>query len=252
MKKIFIVLIIILIPLITFVINNVSSKPITGAPPYGIDEEEVPDLNPFSYLHNFTRPDSPPKVGIQVGHFKNNELPDELSRLKGNTGSQGGGKMEWEVNYEIAVLIAEHLKKEGVVVDIIPATVPIDYWADVFIAIHADGNENSNVSGFKFASPWRDFTNKSSRLVDLLNENYEKETGMTKDLNISRNMRGYYAFSWWRFDHAIHPMTVGVIAETGFLTSPQDRKIIVDNPDISAKPIADSILLFLREEKIIK
>lgn len=228
-----------------------SNEPITGAPPYGVPEEEAPDVNPLSFLHSWTRPEGPAKVGIQVGHWKNNEVPEELKNLRNNTGASGGGMSEWEVNYTIAQLIAQKLRDNGVEVDVLPTTIEPDYWADVFIAIHADGSEDRSKSGYKFASPWRDFTGNAEMLVDLLNSYYGEQVEMEYDPNISRNMRGYYAFAWWRYDHSIHPMTTAAIAETGFLTNAYDRSIIIERPDISANAISDAIIEYLRKKQLL-
>ena len=152
----------------------------------------------------------------------------------------------------IAELTKELLEAQGIEVEILPATVPPKYWADVFLAIHADGSTDPNTSGFKFAGPWRDITNNSDKLVSFLEDSYAEATNLPLDPNVSRNMRGYYAFSWWRYDHAIHPMTTGVIAETGFLTSPHDRKIIVNQPEISARALADGIIKYLQAKDLLK
>jgi N-acetylmuramoyl-L-alanine amidase len=64
-------------------------------------------------------------------------------------------------------------------------------------------------------------------------------------------MRGYYAFAWWRYDHAVHPMTPAVILETGFLTTAADRKIIVEQPELSAQGLANGIIIFLEGENLI-
>lgn len=230
-----------------------AQKPMSGAPPYGEAEKDIPDLTPFSWLRNWQRPTGPPKVALQVGHWKNEELPDELINLRGkSTGAVGGGKQEWEVNLAIARETAKILESKGIETEILPATVPVSYWADVFIAIHADGSNNRQQTGFKAAAPWRDFSDKANDLVLILEKNYQRLTGLTKDEKISRNMRGYYAFSWWHYSHAIHPMTTAVILETGFLTSASDRKLIVDNPQIPAEGIAEGVLEFLKLKNLIK
>lgn len=36
----------------------------------------------FPNIANWKRPDVPPTVGLQVGHWKTKELPDELERLR--------------------------------------------------------------------------------------------------------------------------------------------------------------------------
>lgn len=227
-----------------------NHRKITGAPPFPVEPGEDSQAVGQTF-QNWNRPEGPPRVGLQVGHWQNDQVPEELSNLRGNTGASGGGKAEWEVNMAIAEAIKDLLQQRGVAVDILPTTVPPRYWADVFVAIHADGNTDSSVNGFKFARGWRDVTSKAESLVALLETSYSQTTGMAQDPNISRNMRGYYAFAWWRFEHAVHPMTTAVIAETGFLTNPSDRTIIVDNHKLSAQGIAEGILNFLTEEKLL-
>ncbi|HEY0221197.1 MAG TPA: N-acetylmuramoyl-L-alanine amidase [Candidatus Paceibacterota bacterium] len=187
------------------------------------------------------------RVGIQSGHWKNSEVPEELDGLKRNgSGAVGGGKVEATIVLEIANKVKTLLEKEGIVVDLLPATIPEDYFADAFVSIHADGNKSSSVSGFKIASPQRDFSGKSVLLENILYETYENSTNLDVDRNITRRMSGYYAFNWRRYIHALHPMTPAVIVETGFITSPEDRKIIVSSQDMAAKGIADGIVEFLR------
>lgn len=224
----------------------------SGAPPYDTGDYEPPDILRGYTFSDWKRPNKPPTVGLQVGHWKNEEVPEELQRLRGNTGASGGGKAEWEVNYTIAKETATILQKRGIKVDILPATIPPEYWADVFVAIHADGSLNTTKSGFKLAAPRRDYTEKAAKLATMIEQTYAESTLLKKDPNITRNMTGYYAFAWWRYDHAIHPMTPSVILETGFLTSPSDRTVIVNNPEISANGLAMGIVDFMSDEKILK
>lgn len=79
----------------------------TGAPPYVIEDLEPPEIDLYDWMRDWVRPEGPAKVGLQVGHWKNEELPEELSRLVGSTGSSGGGKTESEV----VLAIAEEIKK---------------------------------------------------------------------------------------------------------------------------------------------
>lgn len=227
-------------------------QPISGAPPYGISESEIPPLTPWQQLRrDWQRPSGPPKVALQIGHLDNHLVPEELNNLRGNTGAEAGGYTEVEVNQAIAEKVAQLLEPYGVEVELIPTVVPVDYWADAFIAIHADGNLDPNISGFKIAAPWRDLTGRAHLLVETLEQTYQQATGMNIDPNITRNMRGYYAFSWWRFDHAIHPMTPAVIVETGFLTNRQDREMITRNNDIPAQALADGILEYLLKSNLL-
>lgn len=255
MKKILPILFLLLgmLLLIKFVLPTIH--PITGAPPYYVEGDTAPDrselLDEYAYLKNWKRPDGPPKVGLQAGHYKNENLPEELERLKGNTGASGGGRDEWEVNLAIAEQTKELLEEQGITVDILPATVPQNYWADVFVAIHADGNLDFTKTGYKAAAPRRDLTGNATSLVDAIEKNYQKETGLAYDPNVTRNMRGYYAFSYWRFDHTLHPMTTAAILETGFLTNPYDREIIVDQPELSAKGLANGVIEYLKLQKLL-
>lgn len=249
MKKLVILLVIVFVGSIIYWTGHSTSDSM-GAPPYGASYDEVPD-NPFELYRSWRRPDVPAKVGLQVGHWKNEELPEELEKLIGNTGAQGGGKWEWEVNYEIVSITADILRRENIQVDILPATVPEDYWADIFLAVHADGSTDTRTTGYKFAAPWRDFTGKSQNLVTLLESSYEKYTDLKKDPNITRNMRGYYAFSWWKYDHAIHPMTTAAIAETGFLTNYHDQQLLLRSPEIPATAIAEAIIQHLTNEGLL-
>jgi len=149
----------------------------------------------------------------------------------------------------IVELVAERLRTEGVVVDILPATVPPKYQADAFVSIHADGNPNSDVRGFKIAGPRRDYSGLASVLVSALYEEYDAVTDLPQDANISRRMTAYYAFNWARYEHAVHPYTPAAIVETGFLTNPADRELIVNQPEVAAEGIANGILTFLATER---
>ncbi len=210
-------------------IENFSSQPI--------------DYNPYA---NWQRPAGPLKVALQVGHWQNSEVPEELEGLKKNAGgAQGGGKYEWEVMLNIALLAADILRTHGIEVDVLPTTVPPDYYADAFIALHADGSTDPSVSGFKIASPRRDYSGQSKILEEIMYEKYEEATGLARDPNITSRMRGYYAFNWRRYDHAIHPMTPAVILETGFLTSPADRRILINNTEPVVQGIVAAVLRFL-------
>lgn len=190
------------------------------------------------------RPEGPVRVALQAGHWKAAEAPDEQARLRTN-GTRGGGKAEWEVNLGIAQLAARMLEEAGYVVEILPTTIPPGYWADVFISIHADGSANPSASGYRAAAPWRDRTGRAHELAALLTQTYGAATGLPHYPLITRRMRGYYAFNSRRYRHALHPMTVGVIIETGFLTSPRDRRIIVDAQNRAARGIADAVMRFI-------
>jgi N-acetylmuramoyl-L-alanine amidase len=208
------------------------------------------------------------RVALQAGHWKAMEAPDELAGLRDN-GTSFNGKAEWEVNLEIANKTADALRELGYEVDVLPATVPPRYKADLFISIHADGNNNSAVSGYRVAGPGassgsrrggRNRVNpnipavsaaeltqraeKSKAFADLLTSTYGKATGIPLVPTLTRRMQNYYAFNSRRYQHALDPSTTAVIIETGFLTSPQDRRIIVADQQRSVRGIVDAVTQF--------
>jgi hypothetical protein len=91
-------------------------------------------------------------VAIQVGHWKESELPDALARLRGSTGTSGGGRTEVSLNLDIAQRVAAQLRAAGRTVEILPATVPTGYEADLFVALHADGNSSGAARGYKVST----------------------------------------------------------------------------------------------------
>ncbi len=223
-----------------------------GAPPYIEDEiSSEQDTDNFDEFSNWVRPEGPLKIGLQAGHWKNYELPDELSRIRETGGGTSNGNVaEWEVNLAIANEAKKIIEKEGILVDILPATIPPDYYADAVVAIHADGSANPSTTGFKVAAPRRIMNSKTYELVRIIDEVYQKVTNLERDTNISRNMTGYYAFAWRRFEHSTHPMAPAVILETGFLTNPQEARMLINNPEKPANAIAQALITFLGKEEI--
>lgn len=191
-------------------------------------------------------PGTPPRVGIQVGHWRSAELPDELARLRGSTGAYVRGLSEVELNLAIARRVVALLEAQGVAVDLLPATVPVDYDADAFVALHADGASSGGARGFKLATPWR-ASRASQHLLEVLAAEYAAATGLPRDGGVTVNMRGYYAFNYRRHDHAIARTTPAVILEMGFLTSPADRAVLTGRPGAVAAGVVAGILRYLAE-----
>jgi N-acetylmuramoyl-L-alanine amidase len=184
-------------------------------------------------------------VGLQAGHWRNDEVPAELGRLQG--GSSGGGKAEWEVNLDIARRAAEILRRAGAEVDVLPATLPPTYRAHAFLSIHADGDQQGALRGYKLARAAFSATPEADdRLVATLYQSYGEATGLPRDdLHISRRMTAYYAFNSRRYCHAIAPGVPGAILEGGFLTNQADRQLLLGNPDAAARGIATGLLRYL-------
>lgn len=67
-------------------------------------------------------------------------MPDELAKLRTNDGATALPFTEVAVNQKIAEETDNILREKGYVVEILPATVLPKYFANLFIAIHADGN----------------------------------------------------------------------------------------------------------------
>jgi len=190
---------------------------------------------------------SPWKVGIQAGHWQIDQLPDEQRRLRPDTGAAWGRLTEAAVNLEIARRVVQQLIAAGVSAELLPATVPVGYDADAFVAVHADDGGGADPSGWKIATPWR--ASQASRLLrDAVAGSYARVSGLPEDrYGVSFNMRGYYGFSWYRFDHAVAPTTPAAIIETGFLTSAADRAVIVDDPERAARGISQGVIAYLGE-----
>ncbi len=245
--------VVLVISSVSIISNYLKSKEY-GAPPYTDDATDSENDYAFYFdeYTNWQRPAGPIRIGLQVGHWKNNELPDELVKIKeSGGGTTGKGVPEWEIVLAIAKETKKLLEVQGYVVDLLPATVPESYWADAFVSIHADGNLNPNVRGYKVAAYQRDRTGVADELAAAIEQAYGDTTGFIKDPNISRNMTRYYAFNSRRYKHSIHPMTPGVIVETGFATNHADVTLLLNSPEIPAKGIADGIIDFIEAQNIL-
>jgi N-acetylmuramoyl-L-alanine amidase len=187
-----------------------------------------------------------PRVGVQVGHWRQSELPDELARLRGGTGARAGGVTELEVNYDVAQRVAALLRASGVTVDVLPATVPPHYDADAFVTLHADGSPSTAARGFKLATPWRT-SRASQRLADSITAEYRARTGLPTSDAVTVDMRGYYAFNYNRHTHAITRTTPAVIVEMGYITNPADRAFLTRQADRVAAGVARGLLRYLQE-----
>jgi N-acetylmuramoyl-L-alanine amidase len=186
-----------------------------------------------------------PRVGLQVGHLDSAALPDELARFRTSTGARWGGTTEADLNYDIVMRVKPILEANGVIVDVLPATVPPAYSADAFLAIHADGAPGAAARGWKLATPWR-ASEASQSLLEAVAIAYGPATGLPQDSGgVTVNMRGYYAFSYRRHAHAIARTTPAIIVEMGFMTNAADREVLFGQPDRVARGIAEGVLAYL-------
>ncbi|MGE5619826.1 MAG: N-acetylmuramoyl-L-alanine amidase family protein [Sphingomonadaceae bacterium] len=187
------------------------------------------------------------RVGIQSGHWKANELPAELASLRTATGAAGNGWSEAEINLDLSRRVVALLEKENLIVDLIPATVPVQYKADAFVSIHGDANSSPVPSGYKLARATRSsIPAKDDALLHAISTEYGPATKLPYHAStITVNMTAYYAFANSGIQHSVAPTTPSVILETGFLTNPNDRKLLVEQADLVAGAIARGILSFL-------
>ncbi|WP_129632324.1 N-acetylmuramoyl-L-alanine amidase [Candidatus Oscillochloris fontis] len=189
----------------------------------------------------------PPRVGLQVGHLNAHELPEELARFRTSTGARYNGVSEAELNADIARRVQVLLEAEGVLVDLLPATIPPSYEADAFVTIHADGSTGSAARGWKLATPWR-ASRASQQLLAAVAASYGPATGLPEDVGgVTVNMRGYYAFNNRRHTHAIARTTPAIIVEMGFMTNAADRAVLFGQPERVARGIAEGILAYLAQ-----
>jgi hypothetical protein len=75
---------------------------------------------------------------------------------------------------------------------------------------------------------------------------YATATGMDYDAeHVTRQMSGYFAFNWSRYQHATSPFTPAAIIELGFLSNTGDRYLLVNKPQVVAAALVTGILQFL-------
>jgi hypothetical protein len=187
------------------------------------------------------------RVGIQAGHWKEAELPEELASLRKSTGAAGNGWREADINLAVANRVAEALRGGGIQVDVLPATVPAGYKADAFLALHGDASANTTFSGYKMArARWSKIPQVDDALIQAVSAEYQATTGLGWHAStITENMRQYYAFNWPALSHAVAPTTTAAILEMGFLTTASDRDLLLGQQDRVATGIANGIIRFL-------
>ena len=190
-------------------------------------------------------PDGPRRVGIQAGHWQTDAAPPELWRLLTQTGTSWSGIDEVDINLDIAERVKTILEGQGLVVDVLPTTIPPGYVADAFVALHADGDGTGENSGFKMAFSSRR-TPYEADLLAAVKDAYASATGLPYDgSRVTRSMVNYYLFSWQRNRWSTAPHTPSVILEMGYLSGYDDRMLLTQEPDLVAAAIARGILAFL-------
>ncbi|MEX2501014.1 MAG: N-acetylmuramoyl-L-alanine amidase [Trueperaceae bacterium] len=186
-----------------------------------------------------------PTVGVQIGHLHAHAHPDELASLRVSTGADVDGEREVDVNAAVAEALARRLAAAGVTVQLLPATVPAGYRADLVVSLHADASPDRSRSGYKSAHREPARSVREPMLRRTVDAAYLKASGMRHDeANVTGAMLHYYAFSDRRFRHAVARGTPGLIIEMGYLSHPGDRAWLGE-PDRPAAALADGIVRYL-------
>ncbi len=189
----------------------------------------------------------PVRVGVQVGHLAAGEQPEELAALRYSTGAHAHGTDEVEVNLAVATALAARLAARGIEVDLLPATVPPAYRADLVLSIHADANEDSGRSGYKSAH----FQPARNPREALLKVNVDRAmllaTGLRDDdRNVSGNMLHYYAFNQRHFRHSVARSTPALLVELGYLSNPSDLRLLQQS-ELLARGLERGVLAYLSD-----
>lgn len=167
------------------------------------------------------------RVGIVAGHRGNDSgavCPDGLT--------------EAEINAQVADLVAQALRLQGLQVDV------MDEFdrrlkgcrADAFVSIHSDSCM-VQLSGFKVAHR-EGGSEASARLATCLWDRYEAATGLPRHPDtITANMTRYHAF------RLIAPSTPAAIIELGFLSG--DRELLTQQQARVADGVVSGVLCSL-------
>ena len=189
----------------------------------------------------------PPRVGLQIGHDGAAQQPDELAHLRGNTGGVAGGLSELSVNRGVAVALKRTLETQGVTVDLLRATPPAAYHADLMLALHADSVPDATRTGYKSAYFQPPRSRLEPELKRLIDTNYLRATGLPDDTpNTTGAMRRYYAFNFRFYAHTVHPATPALIVELGYLSNPADAALLRE-PEVLADALAAGVVRFLEQ-----
>ncbi len=208
---------------------------------------EVRVIRPDWLRRGANRAAGPVRVGLQVGHLHASEQPDELADLRYSTGGHANGFDEVDANLAVGEALAERLEARGFEVDLLPATVPPGYSADLVLSLHADSSPDPRRSGYKSAHFVPARNPHEAILKVAVDRAMLLGTGMDDDdRNVSGNMLQYYAFNHRRFRHSVARSTPALIVELGYLSHPQDLRLL-RRPDELAAALERGVLGYLRD-----
>ena len=189
-------------------------------------------------------------VAIQAGHYQTDQLPDELSNLRYDFGASSGGANEVDVTLDVAQKTVNYLMSHGVKAVVLPSTIPEGYCASAFVAVHADGNDDSSVYGYKVAPSLWDTDGKAHSLSDTIQVDFGQETSMSLNPTVTDNMTQYYAFNFQKFSHTINANTPGALIEVGFISNDIDRSMMINHSEEMATGIGKGIVDYLNGKTV--
>ncbi len=188
----------------------------------------------------------PPRAGVQIGHDGAGAHPDELGHLRGNTGGYADGVSELTVNRSVALALQARLEARGVAVDLLRATPPAGYHADVMLSLHADSVDDPARQGYKSAHFRPPRSSLEPRLKRMIDYRYLSATGAADDAaNTTGAMNEYYAFNFRGYHHTVHPATPALLVELGYLSNAADAALL-GRPEALADALAKGVTDFLR------
>jgi N-acetylmuramoyl-L-alanine amidase len=82
--------------------------------------------------------------------------------------------------------------------------------------------------------------------VDALTKEYAASTALPLNDQITADMTDYYAFAWFRYEHALAPHTPAAILEMGYLSNSGDRALLTEQQGAVAQGVANGVLRFLQ------
>ena len=223
-----------------FVFRGLISGPAKSPGPDQAEHARAPDEPPIEPL------EGPWVVAVQPGHWQIQQLPQELARLRTNTGAAYGSVWEADINKSVVDTLIPKLEAEGWTVLLVPATLPPGLRADAFLSIHADSSNRTQDRGWKLAPPWRS-SPASRSLAEELNGSFSEEPGLEQDADgVTINMRGYFGFNYRRFQHSISPYTPSVLIELGFISNPTERALMTTKPEYFADIILRGLKTYFK------
>ncbi|GAB4442905.1 MAG: hypothetical protein Kow0031_25070 [Anaerolineae bacterium] len=227
--------------LLGFRLFNSGAEPETPAPASAATQPDIqiaaPQANAAPAVEAVTVPNDLPHSARYSGL---------VGLVSGHRGYDPGaacpdGLTEAEVNYAVALEVANLLQRRGVQVDILDEFDErlTEYQADALVSIHADSCSYPGMSGFKVARITASaIPEAEDALVACLNQEYAAYTGLPQHpASITDGMTNYHAF------REIADHTPGAIIETGFLLD--DRELLERRPKVVARGVAAGILCFL-------